>query len=106
VHHRRARLSLIETRCGKPFPAYGTLLVSRSGEAASELAAINGIELVYELPGSPVSLSRRWAEPLIAQTIVAEHYRLLRHHRVGFGGSSRLPASGVWLRSSSRPPPT
>jgi pimeloyl-ACP methyl ester carboxylesterase len=62
-----------------------------------ELAAIDGIELAYELRGSgePVVLihwgvSARWAEPLIAQAILAERYRLLQYHRVGFGGSSRV----------------
>ncbi|HET7668031.1 MAG TPA: alpha/beta hydrolase [Mycobacterium sp.] len=62
-----------------------------------ELAPIDGIELAYELQGSgePVVLihwgvSAGWAEPLIAQPILAEHYRLLRYHRVGFGASSRV----------------
>jgi pimeloyl-ACP methyl ester carboxylesterase len=62
-----------------------------------ELAAIDSIELAYELRGSgePVVLihwgvSATWAEPLIAQPILAERYRLLRYHRVGFGASSRV----------------
>ena len=62
-----------------------------------KLAAIDGIELAYELRGSgePVVLihwgvSARWAEPLLAEPILAERYRLLRYHRVGFGRSSRV----------------
>jgi pimeloyl-ACP methyl ester carboxylesterase len=62
-----------------------------------ELAAIDGIELEYELRGSgePVLLihwgvSASWAEPLIAEPILAERYRLLRYHRAGFGASSRV----------------
>jgi pimeloyl-ACP methyl ester carboxylesterase len=62
-----------------------------------ELAAIDGIEVEYELRGSgePVvvihwGVSARWAEPLLAEPILAERYRVLRYHRVGFGGSSRV----------------
>jgi pimeloyl-ACP methyl ester carboxylesterase len=62
-----------------------------------ELTAIDGIEIAYELQGSgePVVLihwgvSARWAEPLLAERILAEHYRLLRYHRVGYGRSSRV----------------
>jgi pimeloyl-ACP methyl ester carboxylesterase len=62
-----------------------------------ELAAIDGIEIAYELQGSgePVVLihwgvSARWAEPLLAEPILAERYRLLRYHRIGYGRSSRV----------------
>jgi pimeloyl-ACP methyl ester carboxylesterase len=62
-----------------------------------EPAAIDGIEIAYELQGSgePVVLihwgvSARWAEPLLAEPILAERYRLLRYHRVGYGRSSRV----------------
>ena len=62
-----------------------------------EQAAIDGIEVEYELRGSgePVvvihwGVSARWAEPLLAEPILAERYRVLRYHRVGFGGSSRV----------------
>jgi len=62
-----------------------------------QLAVIDGIELEYELQGSgePVVLihwgvSARWAEPLLAEPVLAERYRLLRYHRAGFGGSSRV----------------
>jgi hypothetical protein len=51
-----------------------------------QLAVINGIELEYELRGSrePVVLihwgvSARWAEPLLAESVLAERYRLLRY---------------------------
>ena len=62
-----------------------------------EQAAIDGIEVEYELRGSgePVvvihwGVSARWAEPLLAEPILAERYRVLRYHRVGFGRSSRV----------------
>jgi len=62
-----------------------------------ELAAIDGVELAYELRGSgePVVLihwgvSARWAEPLLAERVLAESYRLLRYDRAGFGGSSKV----------------
>ena len=62
-----------------------------------KLAALDGIEVEYELRGSgePVvvihwGVSARWAEPLLAEPILAERYRVLRYHRVGFGGSSRV----------------
>ena len=62
-----------------------------------KLAAIDGFEVEYELRGSgePVvvihwGVSARWAEPLLAEPILAERYRVLRYHRVGFGGSSRV----------------
>jgi pimeloyl-ACP methyl ester carboxylesterase len=62
-----------------------------------ELAAVDGVELEYELHGTgePVVLihwgvSARWAEPLLAEADLAERYRLLWYHRAGFAGSSRL----------------
>src|ERR1700752_2693735 len=62
-----------------------------------QLAAIDGIELEYEVRGAgePVVLihwgvSVSWAEPLLAEPVLAERYRLLRYHRAGFGGSSRV----------------
>src|SRR5262249_49539832 len=67
-----------------------------------ERAAVDGLELHYELRGSgePVVLihwgvSARWAEPLMEEPALAEHYRLLGYHRAGFGGSSpgRSPVS-------------
>jgi hypothetical protein len=57
----------------------------RRAEAEMELAAIDGIEVEYELRGSgePVvvihwGVSARWAEPLLAEPILAERYRVLR----------------------------
>jgi pimeloyl-ACP methyl ester carboxylesterase len=62
-----------------------------------DLEGIDGIELEYELRGSgePVVLihwgvSATWAEPLLAEPVLAERYRPLRYHRAGFGGSSRV----------------
>ena len=62
-----------------------------------ERAAVDGIELEYELRGSgePVVLihwgvSATWAEPLLGEPALADHYQLLNYHRAGFGGSSAI----------------
>lgn len=64
-----------------------------------ERAAVDGIELEYELRGSgePVVLihwgvSATWAEPLLEQPALSD-YRLLSYHRAGFGGSSKIEGS-------------
>jgi pimeloyl-ACP methyl ester carboxylesterase len=63
-----------------------------------ERAAVDGLELEYELRGSgdPVVLihwgvSATWAEPLLEEPALADSYRLLSYHRAGFGGSSPVP---------------
>ena len=62
-----------------------------------ERAAVDGVELEYELRGSgdPVVLihwgvSATWAEPLLEQRALRDHYRLLNYHRAGFGGSGLI----------------
>lgn len=62
-----------------------------------ERAAVDGLELEYELRGSgePVVLihwgvSAAWAEPLMNEPALADRYRLLSYHRAGFGGSSQI----------------
>jgi pimeloyl-ACP methyl ester carboxylesterase len=62
-----------------------------------ERAAVDGLELEYELRGSgePVVLihwgvSATWAEPLLEQPALGDRYRLLSYHRGGFGGSSPI----------------
>jgi pimeloyl-ACP methyl ester carboxylesterase len=59
--------------------------------------AVDGVELQYELRGSgePVVLihwgvGATWAEPLLEERALADHYRLLSYHRAGFGGSSPI----------------
>ena len=59
-----------------------------------ERAAVDGLELEYELRGSgePVVLihwgvSAIWAEPLLDEPSLRDRYRLLSYHRAGFGGS-------------------
>jgi pimeloyl-ACP methyl ester carboxylesterase len=74
--------------------------VSKQGKTfVSEMnrAAIDGLELDYELRGSgePVVLIHwgvgvTWAEPLLAAPALADHWRLLSYHRAGFGGSSPI----------------
>ena len=60
-------------------------------------AAVDGLELEYELRGSgdPVvlihwGLSAVWAEPLMDEPTLAARYRLLSYHRAGFAGSDRI----------------
>src|SRR5512132_2937923 len=62
-----------------------------------ERAAVDGLELEYELRGSgePVVLihwgvSALWAEPLMNEPSLSERYRLLSYHRAGFAGSSAI----------------
>jgi pimeloyl-ACP methyl ester carboxylesterase len=62
-----------------------------------ERAAVDGLELEYELRGSgePVVLihwgvSATWAEPLLEEAVLVDRYRLLSYHRAGFGGSSLI----------------
>jgi len=59
--------------------------------------AVDGLELEYDLRGcgDPVVLihwgvSATWAQPLLEDTALTDHYRLLSYHRAGFGGSSRI----------------
>ena len=65
-------------------------------------AALKGIELEYEVRGTgePVVLIHPghfadWFVPLLNEPVLAEHYRLIRYHRVGCRGSSPIvgPAS-------------
>jgi pimeloyl-ACP methyl ester carboxylesterase len=62
-----------------------------------ERAAVDGLELEYELRGSgdPVvlihwGLCAAWAEPLMDEPALADHCRLLRYHRAGFAGSEEI----------------
>ena len=62
-----------------------------------ERAAVDGLELEYELRGSgePVVLIHwgfcaAWAEPLMDERALADRYRLLRYHRAGFAGSDGI----------------
>jgi pimeloyl-ACP methyl ester carboxylesterase len=62
-----------------------------------ERAAVDGLELEYELRGSgaPVVLihwgvSAVWAEPLMDEPALAGRCRLLSYHRAGFAGSERI----------------
>ena len=65
-----------------------------------ERAAVDGLELEYELRGSgePVVLihwgvSAIWAEPLLDEPSLRDRYRLLSYHRAGFGGSGSIAGS-------------
>jgi pimeloyl-ACP methyl ester carboxylesterase len=75
------------------------VVTQTSGGAAKHLsrAAIDGIELEYEIRGSgePVMLMHAgvladWFRPLLEEPALTRRYRLVRYHRVGYAGSSRL----------------
>jgi len=60
-------------------------------------AKLNGIELEYEIRGAgePVVLVHAgvfadWFKPLLEEPALAGRYRLVRYHRVGYAGSSRV----------------
>ena len=60
-------------------------------------AALKGVELEYEVLGigEPVVLIHPghfadWFVPLVDEPVLAEHYRLIRYHRAGCRGSSRI----------------
>ena len=62
-----------------------------------ERAAVDGLELEYELHGhgEPVvlihwGLCAAWAEPLTQEPALADRHRLLSYHRAGFAGSDRI----------------
>jgi pimeloyl-ACP methyl ester carboxylesterase len=66
-------------------------------EHQMERAAVDGLELEYELRGSgePVVLihwgvSAAWAQPLMEEPALADRHRLLRYHRAGFAGSDGI----------------
>jgi pimeloyl-ACP methyl ester carboxylesterase len=60
-------------------------------------AGVDGLQLEYELRGrgEPVvlihwGLCAAWAEPLIDEPALADHFRLMSYHRAGFAGSDRI----------------
>jgi pimeloyl-ACP methyl ester carboxylesterase len=60
-------------------------------------AVLEGIELEYEVrgDGEPVVLVHAgvfadWFKPLLEEPVLASRYRLVRYHRVGYAGSSRV----------------
>jgi pimeloyl-ACP methyl ester carboxylesterase len=78
--------------------AQGVVTQTR-GAAVKHLsrAALDGIELEYEIRGSgePVMLMHAgvladWFKPLLEEPALTGWYRLVRYHRVGYAGSSRL----------------
>jgi pimeloyl-ACP methyl ester carboxylesterase len=63
-----------------------------------ERAALDGVELEYEVRGAgePVMLVHAgacgdWFKGLMEEPALAGRYRLVRYHRVGYGGSGHLP---------------
>ena len=60
-------------------------------------AALDSVELEYEIRGSgePIVLVHHgagadWFDPLCEQPSLSSRYRLVRYHRAGYAGSSRL----------------
>src|SRR5581483_11432316 len=66
-------------------------------QRSMDRAALGGIELEYEMRGAgePVVLMHAgvcadFFKPLVEEPGLADHYRLVRYHRVGYAGSSRV----------------
>jgi pimeloyl-ACP methyl ester carboxylesterase len=62
-------------------------------------AAFAGIDLEYEMRGAGEDVvfvhhgaGADWFNPLFEEPVLAGRFRLLRYHRAGYAGSSRLPA--------------
>ena len=62
-------------------------------------AAFDGIELEYDVRGAGEHVvlvhhgaGADWFYPLFEEPALAGRFRLLRYHRAGYAGSSRLPA--------------
>jgi pimeloyl-ACP methyl ester carboxylesterase len=79
----------------------GSIAATAAGVSAQERrvqrANLNGVELEYEIQGTgdPVVLVHAgvfadWFESLMTQPALAERFRLVRYHRVGYAGSSRV----------------
>jgi pimeloyl-ACP methyl ester carboxylesterase len=74
--------------------------MSEAATSEMERAAVDGVELEYELRGSgePVvlihwGLCAAWGEPLMDEPALSDVHRLLRYHRAGFAGSDRIQGS-------------
>jgi pimeloyl-ACP methyl ester carboxylesterase len=74
-----------------------TVTDAHGQERPMQRAKLNGVELEYEVQGNgePVVLVHAgvfadWFEPLMTQPALAERFRLVRYHRVGYAGSTRL----------------
>jgi hypothetical protein len=66
--------------------------------AQMERAILNGIELEYEIRGAGDQVIlihpghfADWFAPLLDQSTLTGHYRLVRYHRAGCSGSSHVP---------------
>lgn len=73
-----------------------------------KLASLDGVELEFEILGSgePVVLVHHgagvdWFNPLLAEPALAGRYCLLRYHRAGYAGSSRLVPPLTFAREAA-----
>ena len=72
-------------------------------------AAFGGIELEYEVRGAGEHVvlvhhgaGADWFYPLFKEPALAGRFRLLRYHRAGYAGSSRLPAPLTFQEEAGR----
>jgi pimeloyl-ACP methyl ester carboxylesterase len=70
---------------------------AKDERARMRRAPLDGVDLDYEIrgEGEPVVLAHAgvlpdWFEPLMSEPALVERYRLVRYHRVGYAGSTRL----------------
>jgi pimeloyl-ACP methyl ester carboxylesterase len=71
-------------------------------------AALDDVELEYEIlgEGEPIVLVHHgagvdWFNPLLAEPALAGRYCLLRYHRAGYAGSSRLAAALTFAQEAA-----
>jgi pimeloyl-ACP methyl ester carboxylesterase len=74
-----------------------------------ERAAVDGVELEYEIRGvgEPIVLVHHgagvdWFNPLLEEPALAGRYCMLRYHRAGYAGSSRLAAPLTFVQEAAR----
>src|SRR5262245_24721847 len=77
-----------------------TRSASQGARSAMNRAVLDGIELEYEVRGAgePVVLVHAgvlagWFSPLMDEPALSRRYRLVRYHRIGYAGSSRIAGS-------------
>jgi pimeloyl-ACP methyl ester carboxylesterase len=74
-----------------------------------ERADLDGVQLEYEIQGAgePVILIHPgrfadWFAPLLNQPALTDHYRLVRYHRAGCAGSSRIAGAVSLAQQASQ----
>jgi pimeloyl-ACP methyl ester carboxylesterase len=77
-----------------------SLVATAAGAQTWQRAAFEGVELEYRTigDGEPIvfvhaGVFADWFEPLMRETSLANRYRLVTYHRVGYAGSAHIPGA-------------